>query len=283
MILVTSANGNTGRSIVKQLVSAGLDVRATDINPEVENLKDELGVKEVVVGDLTNISTIRLAIEGASQIVFIPPLFKAEEYYIGKAMIDEAVRLKVSQFVLMSVTHSIMSTLLQHTAKRDIEEYLIYKGLSDGLNYTILQPMHYMHNFNPMLVKETKRYSIFYDIDTPLAYVDSDDVGEVTANVLKHPEIHNKATYELVGNDVLSPKGLVCEFNEVYGEQAIAEKIDIVDFMDSIHLENVYSRDAFIELSNTYSKYGIDGNANVLTWLLNRKPTSFKEYLKKRM
>lgn len=282
MILVTSANGNTGKSIITQLVKAGLDVRATDINAEVENLKDSHGVNDVVVGNLTDISVIRTALQGVDQVLFIPPLFAAEEYYIGKALIDEAIKANVKQFVLMSVTHSIMSTLLQHTAKMKIEEYLVYKGLTDHLNYTILQPMHYMQNFHPEVVQESGKYTIFYDIDTPLSYVDSDDVGEVAATILKETDKHNGATYELVGNDFLSPIDLVDQFNEVYNENAKAKRIDIEILMDSIHLENVYGREAFRELSKTYSKYGIHGNANVLTWLLKRTPTTFKEYLKRK-
>lgn len=282
MILVTSANGNTGKSMIRKLVNAGLEVRATDINADVENLKDTHKVKDVVVGDLANISLIRTALQGVDQVLFIPPLFASEEYYIGKALIDEAIKAKVKQFVMVSVTHSIMSTLLQHTAKMRIEEYLVYKGLTNKLNYTILQPMHYMHNFKPEVVKETGAYTIFYDINTPLSYVDSDDVGEVSAKILQETNKHNGATYELVGNDYLSPIDLVDQFNEVYNEHAKAQRIDIEVLMDSIHLENVYAREAFIELSKTYSKYGIHGNANVLTWLLGRTPTTFKEYLQKK-
>lgn len=66
----------------------------------------------------------------------------------------------IEQFVFISVTHPILTTLLQHVAKRDVEEHLIYKGMETGLTYTILQPMHYMHNFDPEMVKSTGEYRI---------------------------------------------------------------------------------------------------------------------------
>lgn len=279
MILVTSANGHTGRSIIKQLVKQGLDVRATDISPATTELKQQLGVKETVVGDLTSLATIREVVQGVDQVVYIPPLFIAEEATIGKFLIDESVKQHVKQFVMISVTHSIMSTLLQHTAKREVEEYLMYQELEHHFNYTILQPMHYMHNFDPQVVHETGVYSIFYDINTRLSYVDSDDVGVVLAKVLADPVHHNRATYELVGPDFLSPSELATQYNEVTGENAIAKRVNLDEFLDNAGFMNVYSRDAMTHLANTYSKWGLAGNPNVLEWLLERKPTTFKQYV----
>lgn len=283
MILVTSANGHTGQSIIRQLVKQGFDVRATDIAPATTELKQTLGVKETVIGDLSNLTTIRQAMSGIEQVVYIPPLFVAEESLIGKYLVDESVKNKVKQFVMLSVTHSIMSTLLQHTAKREVEEYLMYQELEHHFDYTILQPMHYMHNFNPKMVHATGIYSIFYDINTKLSYVDSDDVGEVLGKVLADPDHHNRATYELVGPDFLSPAGLANEYNEVTGENAVANEVDLAKFLDETGFMNVYTREAVIHLAHTYSKWGLAGNPNVLEWLLGRKPTTFKQYLAKQI
>lgn len=284
MILVTSANGHSGQFIIKQLVKSGYDVRATDISPETEKLKETLGVKEVVIGDITDIRTIRKVVKGVGQIVHIPPLFIAEEALVGKYLIDEAIKANVKQFVFVSVTHPIMSSLLNHTAKRLVEEHLMYQELKAHFNYTILQPMHYMHNFDPNAVKESGKYEIFYNTETKLSYVDPDDVGEVVSKVLADPQKHNRASYELVGPDFLSPKGLVKEFNELTGEHAVAEQVpDLDDFMNQVGFLNVYGRESVKHLAKTYSDYGLAGNPNVLTWLLGRKPTTFKEYVAKQL
>lgn len=282
MILVTSANGHTGQSIIKQLVKQGYEVRATDIAQSTTDLKQKLGVKEVLVGDLTNINIIREAVKGVDQIVYIPPLFIAEEALVGKYLVDEGIKQHINQFVMISVTHPIMSTLLQHTAKREVEEYLAYQELKNHFNYTVLQPMHYMHNFDPSDVHAQGTYSIFYDINTRLSYVDSDDVGEITGKVLADPVKHTRATYELVGPDFLSPSELVDQYNELTGEHAVAKRVDnLNDFMDTVGFLNVYSREAVTHLADTYSKWGLAGNPNVLTWLLGRQPTTFKQYLQK--
>ena len=280
MILVTSAAGNTGRIMVKKLVEAGLDVLATDIHPSVETLP---GIKKAKVGDLTDLSFIDSLMEEANQVVYIPPLFSPEEALIGQRMIDKAIAHQIEHFLFLSVTHPILTSLLQHTAKRDVEEYLIMKGMETQCSYTILQPMHYMHNFNPKMVAETGKYRIFYDVDSKVGYVATEDVGKVAVSVLKEPKKHNKATYELVGTEAYSPNELIEIFNQVTGLQAESAYVDVEDFLEEIQAKDLYFREGFKRLAYSYTTWGLDGNSNVLTWLLGHEPTSFKEYVEAKM
>lgn len=278
MILVTSAAGNTGGIIVNQLIAADYEVAATDIDPQVQEIP---GIKQAFVGDLTDLSFIEATLAQVDSIVYIPPLFSAQEDLIGKQLVDSAIKHELKQFVFISVTHPILTTLWQHVAKRDVEEHLLYRGMETQLTYTILQPMHYMHNFKPGVVKETKEYIIFYDPDTPVAYVDTKDVAEVLQQVIDDPKKHDKATYELVGTPGYSPKQLVSMFNEVYEEEASAVYVPVEDFLDQVGINDLYFREAFIHLAETYSKWGLDGNSNILEMLLGRKPTTFEEYLER--
>lgn len=277
MIFVTSAYGNVGRKIIPQLIKKGLEVRAMDINPAVENLK-EIGVKETVCGDASCYQTVKEAMKGCDQVLYIPPFFTYIESKMAEIAVDAAIENNVKQFVMTSVTHPLMSTLLQHTQKLKAEEYLVYAGLKHHLNYTILQPMHYNHNFDVKAVTDTNVYHSFYDINTKLSYVDCEDVGEVCAKVLTETT-HQNATYELCGPDFYSPSDLVDVYNEVTGKNAVAAHIDVEDLCDLMHLNDSYGRECFRRLADTYSEYGIAGNPNVLTWLLGRKPTTFKEYV----
>lgn len=277
MILVTSAAGNTGRIMVQKLVEAGFDVLATDINPQVEELP---GIKQAMIGDLTDLSFIEKVMAKASMVVYIPPLFSAEEALIGQRMVDKAIEHEIEHFVFISVTHPILTSLLQHTAKRDVEEYLIVKGMETQCSYTILQPMHYMHNFNPKMVAETGEYRIFYDVDSKVGYVATEDVGEVAVKVLNDPAKHNKATYELVGTEAYSPNDLVRMFNQVTGKNVKSAYIDVEDFLDQIQANDLFFREGFKHLAHSYTTWGLDGNTNVLTWLLEHEPTTFEEYVK---
>lgn len=278
MILVTSAAGNTGRIIVQRLVDAGLDVLATDIDPKVKDLN---GIKEAMVGDLTDLSFINALMEKATQVVHIPPLFLAQEALIGKRMIDSAQEHGIEYFLFVSVVHPILSTLLQHTAKREVEEYLVYKGMETQLPYTILQPMHYMHNFNPKVVAESDKYSIFYNVDTKVGYVATEDVADVIIKVFSEGKKHDKATYELVGTPAYSPNDLIAMFNDVTGKKAVTEYVEVNAFLKQIQANDLFFQSAVKQLAYTYSTWGLDGNSNVLTWLLGHEPTNFKDYVKK--
>ncbi|MDL2294808.1 NmrA family NAD(P)-binding protein [Ruminococcaceae bacterium OttesenSCG-928-D13] len=279
MVLVTSAAGGAASWYIPELLKKGITVKAMDINPKVEEWKSK-GVAETFVGDARKSEDLQQALAGCDQVLYVPPMFVYDEADMAKRCIDLAVEANVKQFVFVSVTHPNMSTLLQHTQKLLGEEYLIYKGLSDRLNYTILQPMHYNHNFMVPLVWEANAYNIFYTPSTKLSYVDACDVGEVAAKVLTE-DGHQNATYELVGPDFLSPQDMVGIFNEITGRNASANLIPVeamFEFFGNSKYDS-YFRETFYRLSDTYGRYGIAGNPNVLTWLLGRKPTTFKDYV----
>lgn len=279
MILVTAAAGNVGRRVIPKLVAAGHQVKAFDINPAVEQLRPA-GVAACAVGDARDPEAVRTALVGCEQVLYIPPMFSYQEAKIANQVVDIATEKGVRQFVLMSVTHPNMSTLLQHTQKLKAEEHLVYKGLSHGLNYTILQPMHYNHNLDVRRVMETGEYGIFYDVDTKLSYVDCEDVGEIAAKILSE-EGHRNATYELVGHDFLSPNDLVAIVNRVTGKDAVAKYVPVEEVVAMLGITDSYAVETFIQLADTYSRYGIAGNPNVCQWLLGRRPTSFEEYVRR--
>lgn len=276
MIVVTSAAGHTGSIIVDALVKRGLPVIATDLNPAVKQLP---GIERAVVGDLTQLDVQKEIISVADVLIYIPPLFSPEEALIGKSLVDLAAAANLQQFIFMSVTHPILSSLLQHIAKRDVEEHLIYTGMQTQLPYTILQPMHYMHNFDPLAVKQSGKYQIFYSLDGAVAYVDPLDVAEVIETIIAQPEKHNKATYELVGTAPYTPKELITRYNTFTGEHAVTEYVPVEQFLDQIGAQDLYFRTGFKHLADSYSQWGLDGNSTVLTMLLGREPTTFEGYL----
>ena len=281
MILVTAAFGNVGRRVIPRLVEKGHAVKAFDINPAVEEMK-RVGVAACEVGDARDVEAVRRALKGCDQVLYIPPMFSYQEAKIANLVVDMATVAGVRQFVMLSVTHPLMSTLLQHTQKLKAEEHLVYKGLSHGLNYTILQPMHYNHNLNVRQVVETGEYSIFYSVGTKLSYVDCEDVGEVAAKILAE-STHANATYELVGPDFLSPNDLVAIVNQEAGVNAKARHILIEELIRTLGITDSYAIETFIQLADTYSRYGIAGNQNVCQWLLGRRPTSFAEYVRREL
>jgi uncharacterized protein YbjT (DUF2867 family) len=79
MILVTAANGRTGRSVVRAIARNGIRVRAVGINPAVEQLRD-IGAAETLVGDLLDPNERRRAVDGVRSVIHIgPPMHPARQ------------------------------------------------------------------------------------------------------------------------------------------------------------------------------------------------------------
>ena len=82
-ILVTTANGDTGRPMVDHLVKEGFQVRAMVRKDDLraEQLRDKGA--EVVFGDLLNFGDVRKAVEGVRRAYF--------NYQVGEGLVEAAV------------------------------------------------------------------------------------------------------------------------------------------------------------------------------------------------
>lgn len=284
MVLVTAANGKIGRLIIKELVRKKYEVRALDINPAAETLK-ELGVREVVIGDACDPKIVREAVRGIEAVVYQPAMLLYSETEMADLCIDESIAAGVSQFIMLSVAHPNLSTILQHTMKLKAEEHLKLQGFKHNLNFTILQPLHYMHNILVKQMLETGVYPNFKPLHKKLGYVADSDVAEVVGIILSEKERHRYATYELCGSSHLSIVEIAELFTKITGRNltiSYTERENLFrDFPNFAGIGNdSYSKAAFMSIRDTYNEYGFDANCNVLEWLLGRRSTTVEEYIK---
>jgi len=279
MILVTAASGRTGRSVVGALGRAGRDVRAFDIDGDVEQLVDKQGATEAVVGNLLHVDDVRRAVDGVESVVHIGPPMHPREVEMGHAVVSAARVAGVEHFVQFSVTHPQLEPLLNHQAKLAVERHVLLSRLA----FTILQPMHYMQNIDIARVVADGVLHQPYSLDTPLAHVDLEDVAEVAATVVGNPH-HHYATYELCGRDFRNARELAQIISAQSGQVITASQVELperVDARGGSTEEEDHRHDAMFRLFDHYGRYGITGNPNVLGWLLGRPPTTFADYVRR--
>ncbi len=282
MILVTAANGNQGSRLIPRLIADGHRVRACVRTPASAAALRAGGVTEVLVGDLADRAFVVAATDGIDGVYHVGPTLHPDERAIGFAMVDAARAAGVGHFVFSSVLHAITTDLIQHEAKRDIEEHL----LSSRLGFTILQPANYMlaHRLEPVFAEGVFRLS--WALDRRQSMVDLDDVAEVAAMVLAAPERHLAATYELAAPGWLTAHDIGSELSAVLRREIAVEGIDPATFSRARFGEgDAAARDYQLRASRAiaarYSSHDFVGNANVLGWLLGRPPATFADFVAK--
>ncbi|MFJ8799327.1 SDR family oxidoreductase [Streptomyces sp. NPDC102487] len=278
---MTAANGNQGKRLIPRLVAAGAELRACVRSDESARALRTAGVSDILVGDLSDPAVLTRAMRGVETVYYVGPALHPDERATGFAAVDAAKKAGVTHFVFSSVLHAIITDLIQHEIKRDIEEYLV----SSGVEFTILQPANYMlrHRLVPAFQEGVFRLS--WSLDRYQSMVDVDDVAQVAAAVLADPRAHAGATYELVAPGRYTAYDLARVISEVTGREVTAEEIDPDVFLKaSLRVESLdevpYQAKVLQAISARYSSHDFIGNANVLTWLLGRQPTTFEEFVR---
>jgi uncharacterized protein YbjT (DUF2867 family) len=281
-ILVTLANGKQCRSLLPFLFQdPNLTVRAFVHSKSSEkSLREYVGTVgnaanlKVVIGDLLVPADITRAVEGVDTIFHVGPPMSPHEHHIGVLVIKAAEKAGVQHFIFSSVLHPIRSKLLNHDIKRLVEEYLI----ESSLNWTILQPTHVMQNTKPAEAAKNGFLSVPYNPDNEMGFVDLRDMGEVVQTILREPEKHYRARYELCGEN-MSYTEYARKISEVSGKKVEIKKGSAVEVAKQLGGGDRDYEDRFARMLFYYDRWGLVGNSNILRWLLGHEPRTLEGYI----
>ena len=278
MILVNAANGNQGKLLVPRLIAAGQQVRACVRTERSGKALRAAGVAEVIVGDIADPDVAARAMDGADKVYYLCPGIHPLEREIGMGWVDRARAAGVKHFVFSSVLHAVLTDLVQHEIKRDVEEHLI----SAHLEYTILQPAIYMSPKRIGAAFASGTFQAAWSLDRLQSLVAIADIAEVAARVLIDSEAHGAATYELAAPGRYSARDMGAVISQAMGRQIPVEEMTAEAYCEFL-FGGREQRDALHELravrslNTRYSSNDFLGNPNVLTWLLGRSPVTFEQ------
>jgi uncharacterized protein YbjT (DUF2867 family) len=280
MILVTGAAGKTGRAVIQSLVAKGETVRALAHRPAQVRLVEEIGAREVVVGDMRLQATMDQAAQGVRAVYHICPNVSPEEVAMGQVAITAARSAGVEHFVYHSVLHPQVEAMPHHWQKLRVEEQLF----ESGLFYTILQPAAYMQNVLAHWdqVMEQGVYPVPYAVETRLGMVDLEDVATAAAVVLTEPG-HAGAVYELSGAEVLSQVEVAVILSQQLGRPVRAEAVPLETWERRARDSGLsdYQVETLVKMFRYYERYGFWGNPRILGWLLGRPPITFAAFVER--
>ena len=293
MILVTAAFGNQGRLLIPMLARAGKRVRAMRASGDLQALM-ALGAAEAIQGDASDPATLRRAMEGVDTVYHIGPALHPREREMGLAVTEAAEAARVKHLVFSSVLHPNIGDLIQHKVKLDIEERIVLSKL----NFTILQPANYILPawFSPVFQSEVFR--LWWSLERRQSVIILEDYAEAAAKIICEGSAHYAATYELSSADCLTGHEIADIITKVTGRPIKAEEVSPDEFLMKYRKHPAlearrasgrpilaedfeYEFEVFRAIGACYAKHDFVGNANVLTWLLGRKPMSVEDYARK--
>ncbi len=280
MILVTGAAGKTGRAVINALAEQGERVRALVHRPEQSQIVHVSGAEESLVGDMTQKSTLDDAVKDIKAIYHICPNVNPDEVEMGRVAIAACLENGVRRFVYHSVLHPQTQEMPHHWLKLQVEELI----LQSGLCFTILQPSAYMQNIQNewRRILEQGIFLVPYPIETRLCIVDLLDVAQAAATVLAG-DVHIGAIYELAGPENLSQIEVAQSLTSELGDeiQAMQESLDVWKARLQGSGMGTYQLETLLKMFKTYARNGFVGNSVVLEHLLGRRPTTFKEFVRR--
>ncbi|GJE98705.1 NAD(P)-binding protein [Phanerochaete sordida] len=289
-ILLTAASGRTSGFVLRELLAHGvpaggvrLMVRSEDAVRKVQAAHPQLPRSAFVIADFLEASTLGPALAGVDTVFHNAPGFHALEGAMGVAVIEAAKKAGVKHFVYCSVLFPVLSKLLNHDVKRGVEEFLI----ESGLDYTILEPTSFMQNMDVKGAAHTGALMCAYTPQVLQGFVDLADLAQVARLVLLDPAPHNRARYELVGEnmalaDVAKTIARVAGLSGVACEAVPRSEI-LKRGVVTARPGSAYATDALDRMLYYYDKRGIPGNNNTLRWLLGREPTSWEGFVRREL
>lgn len=289
-VVVTCASGKQNTHLIPHLYSnPSFKLRlAVNSSSSYDKLSEKYPKAEVVQVDLSEPSAVRSLVSGATHVYHVGPSFHPHEMEIGYNMIDAAVAESkksgstFKHFVLSSVLNSQLRKLLNHDCKRYVEEYL----MESGLNWTILQPAHFVDNtpLKKLAEQDEPVYPAAWDPKLAYSFLVLRDLGEAGAKVLSEGGKHYMAQYPLSSTMPMSYIDLMATLSKVVGKNIRIERKSYEEavkmFCERILGGNVSqgSLDGIQRMMLYYDNRALQGNPNVLGWLLGRAPTSIERW-----
>ncbi|KAI7141481.1 NAD(P)-binding protein [Hortaea werneckii] len=296
LLLITAASGKQSSHLIPHILKRWkhirLQVASSSSKDRLQKLYAEHENVEVVQADMASQADCHRIMAGVTTCFLITPGFHANETSCGINIIDAAVAQtpgrQPKHLLYSSVLHPHLRKLLNHDAKRYVEEHLI----ESGLPYTIVQPTTMMENLPlpKLLQQDVPTYTALWSPETKFSFVSCRDIGEACANILFSPARHVFATYQLVSTSApLSYREALQIVSAHVGREVRVEQKPIEEGVKAFNRMRMHGEPGEVAFNSSqgparmfmyYNEKGLVGNPNMLGWLLGRKPLEYEDWVR---
>ena len=229
-ILITGATGQVGsRTIDLLLQKEDCEIVAAVRSPQKAVAFKERGVGTVML-DLDDEGTHLAALEGVHTL-FVLTGYTVDMLKQSKALLDNAKKAGVEHVVHLGACGRDDTTIAHWGWHQFVERYIEWKGFS----FTHLRPETFMQNLLSYGGEKTIKNGVInaFVEGARLSWVDVNDVAEVAALALAHPEVHGGQTYRL-GYDAASFGELAEKMTAIVGQPFRYEPLPPEVFLQSM-------------------------------------------------
>jgi uncharacterized protein YbjT (DUF2867 family) len=272
MILVTGANGNVGREVVKQALAVGLKIRATFQSPATA-AKAPAGLEGVIM-DFAKPETIRPALDGVEKIFLAGPPVR-ELPALEANFVQEVRAAGRKHIVKLSALGGRESIFM--SGHRESEENIE----ASGVPYTFLRPNGFMQNFVNYNADTIRSRNAFYGCqgNGAVSIVDIRDIAAVAVIVLAATE-HEGKYYTLTGGESLTNEQVAEKISRVAGRTINYVDLPPTEFKKGILSTGApeWSANALVDLQRFYREGKATLVTNDVERLTRRKPITFDQF-----
>jgi len=278
-ILITGANGATGRAVLAALKTRGARVRTMTTRQVSAASLREAGADEVALARFDDPMSLSEAMRGVDTVFHVPPRMKPEETANGLAVIRAARGAGVRRIALHSVINSQVQSIQFHVHKRLVEE----AAITSGLPWIIFQPTNYMQNVAWQWNRLVEQGELLfpYRANALISWLDLDDYAEAVARVLT-TEGFEYGTFEAVSTaSPLSRHGLAEIWSTALGRPVRATELPLDEYMALPQYVGRDPRELAIlrTMFEEFDRHGAPGgNSRVLAMMLGREASSYAQF-----
>ena len=229
-ILITGATGQVGsRTIDGLLEEKDIEIVAAVRSPEKAALFTTKDIATVIL-DLDDENTLRPALEGVHSL-FVLTGYTVDMLRQSKALLDNAKKAGVQHVVHLGACGRDDTTVAHWGWHQFVERYVEWAGFS----FTHLRPETFMQNLLSYGGEKSIKDGVIHAFvkGARLSWVDVDDVAQVAALALAHPELHGGKTYRM-GYDAVTFYELAERMTAIVGQPFRYEPLAPEVFLESM-------------------------------------------------
>jgi NAD(P)H dehydrogenase (quinone) len=229
-ILITGATGQVGSKTIDRLMDEEeVEIVAAVRSPEKASPFTSRGIATVIL-DLDVENTHLPALQGI-QSLFVLTGYTVDMLRQSKALLDNAKKAGVQHVVHLGACGRDDTTIAHWAWHQFVERYIEWAGFS----FTHLRPETFMQNLLSYGGEKTIKNGIVHAFveGARLSWVDVDDVAQVAALALAHPELHSGQTYRL-GYDAASFGELAEKLTDIVGQPFRYEPLPPEVFLEAM-------------------------------------------------